>query len=559
MELLIYVLLWLLFGLIAGGAAKLIMPGRDPGGIIATIVLGILGSLVGGFIAHSLGYTAGAGWDWRNLVLAIGGALLLLLAYRAFMLLSPSSVSSPAHMISSGGSSSHGYDTPAATNLIDLTKKALPPDLFQKLSAMVGESPNHTKKALEAMVPSILAEAASQAATPSGANHLFNLAKETATGTDLVSNLASHLEGGGIESITRTGQSILNTLFGDKLGGLLSWFSRFAGIKGAATTTLMSVASTLVMNLLGKQILQHGLDPSGLSHLLAGQKSWVSRLLPSGITEVPGMSALADFGGRAAAAARGAAEYGERAAAAAQGTARDAYRGTVSGLQGATPWLSALLPLFLIGLPLLAFPFVIQGCAGNAPLAQGPVAKLPEVKAPDARLPEVKAPDIKLPEVKMPDVKAPDLSKLVQVKLPDGVDLGIPEGSFLNRVYSFLTNKNDITPRTFVFDNLHFDGATVKMAPETETSVKVLSTLLKAFPTVKLRIDGHTDNTVEAAEAKRVSLERANAVKELLVKAGIPAERITTEGYGSEKPLAPNDTEAGRAQNRRVELTVVKS
>src|SRR5262249_21891697 len=129
MELLTYVVLWLLFGLIAGGVAKLIMPGRDPGGIIATIVLGILGSLVGGLIAYALGYTAGAAWDWRTLVLAIGGALLLLLAYRAFMLLTQHPVSSSAHLMSSAESGGYGHDTPAATNLIDVTKQALTPDL----------------------------------------------------------------------------------------------------------------------------------------------------------------------------------------------------------------------------------------------------------------------------------------------------------------------------------------------------------------------------------------------------------------------------------------------
>jgi outer membrane protein OmpA-like peptidoglycan-associated protein len=53
-------------------------------------------------------------------------------------------------------------------------------------------------------------------------------------------------------------------------------------------------------------------------------------------------------------------------------------------------------------------------------------------------------------------------------------------------------------------------------------------------------------------------LERADAVKDLLVKAGVPADRIRTEGLGSEKPIAPNDTEANRAKNRRIEISLVR-
>ena len=85
----IAVLGWIIFGLIAGLIAKAIMPGRDPGGLIVTTLLGIVGAVVGGFIGRMLfGYgTAGSG-DFNqpgflmSLVLAIGGAIVLLAGYR---------------------------------------------------------------------------------------------------------------------------------------------------------------------------------------------------------------------------------------------------------------------------------------------------------------------------------------------------------------------------------------------------------------------------------------------------------------------------------------------
>jgi len=76
------ILLWIVFGLIAGVAAKWIMPGRDPGGIIVTIALGIVGAVIGGMLGTVVGFGGVSGFDIRSLLVAIGGALLLLTGYR---------------------------------------------------------------------------------------------------------------------------------------------------------------------------------------------------------------------------------------------------------------------------------------------------------------------------------------------------------------------------------------------------------------------------------------------------------------------------------------------
>jgi len=74
------ILAWILFGLVVGIIAKLLMPGRDPGGFIVTILLGIAGALVGGFAGRAMGFYAeneGAGW-----LMSILGAIILLVLYR---------------------------------------------------------------------------------------------------------------------------------------------------------------------------------------------------------------------------------------------------------------------------------------------------------------------------------------------------------------------------------------------------------------------------------------------------------------------------------------------
>lgn len=79
------ILSWIIFGLIAGLIAKFLMPGRDPGGFIITILLGIAGAVVGGFIGTSLGFGGVDGFNFGSFVIAVLGAILLLILYRVLV------------------------------------------------------------------------------------------------------------------------------------------------------------------------------------------------------------------------------------------------------------------------------------------------------------------------------------------------------------------------------------------------------------------------------------------------------------------------------------------
>ncbi len=73
---------WIVMGLVTGALAKWIMPGNDPGGLIVTILIGIAGAFVGGFIGTLVGLGSVTGFDLVSMALAIGGALVLLYGYR---------------------------------------------------------------------------------------------------------------------------------------------------------------------------------------------------------------------------------------------------------------------------------------------------------------------------------------------------------------------------------------------------------------------------------------------------------------------------------------------
>ncbi|MDX1522032.1 MAG: GlsB/YeaQ/YmgE family stress response membrane protein [Anaerolineae bacterium] len=77
------IILWIIYGLVVGVLAKFIMPGRDPGGLIVTILLGIAGAFVGGFLASLVGLGSLTSFSLSNLIISVLGAIILLAIYRA--------------------------------------------------------------------------------------------------------------------------------------------------------------------------------------------------------------------------------------------------------------------------------------------------------------------------------------------------------------------------------------------------------------------------------------------------------------------------------------------
>jgi OmpA-OmpF porin, OOP family len=101
---------------------------------------------------------------------------------------------------------------------------------------------------------------------------------------------------------------------------------------------------------------------------------------------------------------------------------------------------------------------------------------------------------------------------------------------------------------------IHFDTGKAILKPDSDSVLGEIAKLMQQNPGLKLKVEGHTDNQGTAASNQILSQKRADAVVAWLTAHGINASRLTSLGRGQSAPLADNSTDAGRAQNRRVEL-----
>ena len=116
--------------------------------------------------------------------------------------------------------------------------------------------------------------------------------------------------------------------------------------------------------------------------------------------------------------------------------------------------------------------------------------------------------------------------------------------------------KNIAVGQSIVLKNIFFDFNKSTLRKESENEIAQLTKLLVDIPTMKIEISGHTDSYGSDIYNKNLSHQRAKAVYDRLIQNGIKADRLTFMGYGEEKPIDTNETDAGRQMNRRTEFKV---
>jgi K(+)-stimulated pyrophosphate-energized sodium pump len=110
----------------------------------------------------------------------------------------------------------------------------------------------------------------------------------------------------------------------------------------------------------------------------------------------------------------------------------------------------------------------------------------------------------------------------------------------------------------FDFDRLLFDTGSPSLRPESQEQLNNIAAILQAYPNVRLKVGGYTDNVGGTERNLKLSQDRATSVVVELVNKGVSPNRLSAEGYGEQHPMADNSTEEGRARNRRVSMRVTE-
>jgi OmpA-OmpF porin, OOP family len=409
-------------------------------------------------------------------------------------------------------------------NLLDILKNQLTGgSTLGAISGLLGESEAATKSGLGAILPTVLGSVISKGSTTEGAGGLLDMLKSGGHDGSILDNFGSILGGGGsgVSSLLSSGGGIISSLLGDKVGGVVNLISSLSGLKSGSATSLMSMAAPMIMGLIGKQTASQGLNASGLMSMLGGQSDFVKAAMPAGVSNLLGFGNL---GG------------------AATGAAKAAMSQANASVEEAKGGLGSLMPWILGGAVLLGSFLAYRSC--ETPKAE--LEKVVDVAKTTATTVTAGA-----------DTMAMSVIAAGKAMLPGGVSLDVPKGSLEEKMLMFIQSKDSISKKLwFDFDNLTFETGKAVLKPESMVQLKNVAAILKAYPNVKIKIGGYTDNVGKPESNMKLSAERAANVMTELVKLGTVAPRMESEGYGSANPVAPNDTKENQAKNRRISISV---
>ena len=407
------------------------------------------------------------------------------------------------------------------SSLLETLKSNITPEVIQNLAGSMGESGGAVKSALETSGLAMLTALASKATDTGFLGQIMNLIKSTganamaagASGGTVSASAVAGSAAAASSSVSQAGSSLLNMLFGGNMSAITSKISEMTGLSSSSAGTILASAAPMVLSTLAMKVRSGGLSTSGLGNLLAADLPSLKSLLPAGLA-VPGLAGMAGMGSNAMA------------------HARDEIRGHMGETAASAKRNSWIAPAVIAAVILLGalIWYLNRGTSTAVPTT----ASVPS--------------------------GATGLGSFIQSPLPDGVMLNIPQNGVEMKLLTFIKDSNaQVTDTTwFDFDRLLFDTNSAALQPSSQEQLSNVANIMKAYPSVKLRIGGYTDNQGDAAANLKLSQARADAVMQQLVGMGVDPSRLDSKGYGEDHPVADNGTDAGRAMNRRISMRVMQ-
>lgn len=444
-----------------------------------------------------------------------------------------------------------------ATNLLDALQGLVTPQLLAAASSRLGEPESAVSKGLGAAFPLILGGLMQKANDPTLMAQLTSLLGSRANNPGTLANPATILAAEPSSSgLTDLASRLVSTALGTQSGATANALADYAGMRSTSASSVMTLAGALVSSVLGERMRHDGLSATGLANLLTDQRDGIVKALPGTLSSIAGLGALRDVLPRVSV------------------PARDARS------EGSLAWLWALAAAVLIAFgawslwggrntPQLAAPSADAvraaqdavrrsgQAAGDAAQRAGQVASNAAQRAGQAAGDAVQAAGDAAHEGQIALAK---LGSFTTRRLPTSIELSVPERGVESSMIAYLDDpsKQLEPPVWFNFDRLLFETGSGVLKPQSQEQLKNIAEILKAYPAVKVKIGGYTDNTGDPAANLKLSQDRATNVRSAIVTLGVSPDRIVAEGYGQQFPVADNATADGRQQNRRVAMRVTE-
>ena len=418
-----------------------------------------------------------------------------------------------------------------AVDLMESVRRMLTPDVVANAADTADEAPDTARKALNGAVPTIFAGLAHSAAATGGAPRVFSVLTE-----------------GG-----NTGQGLMSKVFGERAGAVTDALASSAGTKSSSASRLLAFAFPLVAGVLGKQIVSNGLNPGGLAQKLLDEKKAIldDPNTPPGLAGALGLGSLSELGG----SALGIAEPQVRTAAAPVPTAVERNAPVVersAATRRRAPWGAIISALVLLG----GLAIWALAAPGHADRAHVGVA-MPQPVVPTVTTPPTEAPRPGTSAAPAAEPRSAENPAMATIVLPGGKTLDLEASSSEVGLANALRDPAIALPQTFQLSGLNFESGTATVTSDSSKTLDDLTAILAAYPSSRVRIEGHTDSVGNPAVNQPLSRSRADAVKEMLVSRGISSYRIETAGNREQGSVADNDAEEGRSRNRRADLVLI--
>lgn len=424
-------------------------------------------------------------------------------------------------------------------NVIDLIKGQLGPALVSQAATQYGESESGISKAISGLLPAVVGGMANNASQPA--------VLDAITSADSSSLLGNLLGGSSNNSLIAT---VLSAIFGDKMNGLINAVSGFSGVSNATTGSLLNMVTGAALGSLGKYSADNSLDRNGLSALLADQKGIVSSLLPAGLSLAS--LGLGNWSGETAAEMENVkvTSYDEPKVEVNRGGNTHVNIDRNDDKDPGSIW-KWLLPLLLLA---LAAWFLWKQC--NQPASETTTMTDSTAVVTDSA-----------------NVMPMDSSAVTVTKTDEDIDLnGVAlkgyRGGMEDSMISFLksggyTNAADdaaLKDNWYTFDKVNFKmGSSTELEAGSQVQLDNLVAILKAYPDAKIKVGGYTDKVGDENTNVTLSTARANFIKSALEKAGVGAQVIGAEGYGSKfATVDPSASDAERAVDRKMAVRFAK-